>query len=433
MKRTVGAGITTVALLSTGVGCGASESGQELKGQTVSVAAVWSGVEQENFKKVLDAFSAKTGAKVEFTSTGDNLSTVVGRRIEGGKAPDVVMIPQVGVLKQFAEKGWLKPLSAKVKLRAAVSSASIWRKYGTVDGRYYGLYVKASDKSTVWYSTEAFANAGVEVPKTFEDMVKVAKALHDSGLGGFAVAGQDGWTLTDWFENIYLSQAGPDSYDKLANHEIAWTHPTVTKALATFGKLFTEDGVVAGGSSAARKTDFPTSVQHVFSDNPKAGMVYEGDFVGAVVAGDLKKKVGEDAKMFPFPPVAGGRAPFVGGGDAAVVLKAGKNQDAAMKLVEYLATAEAATVWAKQGGFLSPNGDVKPEAYKDATTRELSAFLIKAGDGVRFDMSDQAPAAFGGTVGSGEWKILQDFLLDPEDVKGTAKKLETAATAAYDG
>ncbi len=34
-------------------------------------------------------------------------------------------------------------------------------------------------------------------------------------------------------------------------------------------------------------------------------------------------------------------------------------------------------------------------------------------------MSDQAPAAFGGTKGKGEWKDLQDFLKNPKDVAGT--------------
>ncbi|MFK4221645.1 ABC transporter substrate-binding protein [Streptomyces sp. NPDC019890] len=440
MKRTVGAGITTAALVFTAVGCGggteggssSENGGQELKGQTVSVAAVWTNAEQDNFKKVLDAFSAKTGAKVEFVPTGDNVSTFLGTKIEGGSAPDVAMLPQVGVLQQFAEKGWLEPLSPKVSTAVDADFASVWKNYGTVDGTFYGLYVKASDKSTVWYSPQAFADSGVEVPKSYEEMVKAAKTVNDSGLGGgFAVAGQDGWTLTDWFENIYLSQAGAENYDKLAKHELKWTDPTVKKALATFGKLFSESGVVAGGAKAALKTDFPTSVQHVFGDKPKAGMVYEGDFVGGVVAGDLKKKVGEDANVFPFPAVAGGKAPFVGGGDAAVVLKAGKNQKAAMKLVEYLATAEAASVWAKGGGYLSPNRGVKPEAYPDDITRKFAASLIDAGDGVRFDMSDQAPAAFGGTAGAGEWKILQDFLLNPADVNGTAKKLESAAAAAY--
>jgi alpha-glucoside transport system substrate-binding protein len=46
-------------------------------------------------------------------------------------------------------------------------------------------------------------------------------------------------------------------------------------------------------------------------------------------------------------------------------------------------------------------------------------------------MSDLAPAAFGGTAGQGEWKILQDFFKTPTDINGTASALETAAAAAY--
>ena len=46
-------------------------------------------------------------------------------------------------------------------------------------------------------------------------------------------------------------------------------------------------------------------------------------------------------------------------------------------------------------------------------------------------MSDQAPQAFGGTPGKGEWKDLQDFLKNPTDVAGTQAKLEKDAAAAY--
>jgi hypothetical protein len=46
-------------------------------------------------------------------------------------------------------------------------------------------------------------------------------------------------------------------------------------------------------------------------------------------------------------------------------------------------------------------------------------------------MSDLAPAAFGGTPGQGEWKILQDFLSKPNSVDGTASKLEAAAAKAF--
>ncbi|WP_431046007.1 ABC transporter substrate-binding protein [Streptomyces sp. P1-3] len=442
--RRVRAGIRTavsstavlgLALTATACGGGDGDSSgggkQTLKGQSVTVAGVWTGVEQKNFKKVLDAFSEKTGAKTSFVSTGDNVSTVIGSKIEGGNAPDVVMVPQVGVLEQFAEKKWLEPLSKEVADRAAADFAPVWKEYGTVDGTYYGLYFKASHKSTVWYSPEAFEQAGVEPAKSYQDLLKNGRTLSDSGVPAFAVAGEAGWPLTDWFENIYLSQAGPENYDKLAAHEIPWTHPTVVKALTTLGELFGDKDLVAGGGAGALRTDFPESVEHVFGPEPKAGMVYEGDFVGGLVTDQLKKKVGEDAKFFPFPAVDGGKAPVVSGGDAAVVLKAGKNKKAAMELVKYLASPEAAGIWAEAGGFLSPNTKVDMGRYADDTTRQTAKSLVDAGDSVRFDMSDQAPAAFGGTQGAGEWKLLQDFLRDPSDPKATARKLEAAAAKAY--
>ncbi|MDQ0596618.1 alpha-glucoside transport system substrate-binding protein [Streptomyces canus] len=423
-----------LALGSTACGGGPVSAGggdQAFSGQTVSVAGVWSGSEQKNFQKVLDAFTEKTGAKTQFVSTGDNVSTVVGSKIEGGNAPDVVMVPQVGVLQQFAQKGWLKPLSPATRKSVDANYASVWKDYGSVDGTLYGLYFKAAHKSTVWYSPDALDEAGVQPPKTYDEMLKAGRTVSDSGLAAFSVAGQDGWTLTDWFENVYLSQAGPEKYDALAAHRLKWTDRSVIDALTTLGKLFKDKQLLAGGQQGALNTDFPGSVEKVFGPEPAAGMVYEGDFVAGVAKDQFGRKIGEDANFFPFPPVGAGEAPVVSGGDAAVVLKDGKNTKAGMALLEYLATPEAAAVWAKTGGFLSPNKGLDLASYGDDVTRTTAKSLIAAGDSVRFDMSDQAPAAFGGTKGAGEWKILQDFLRDPSDPKATAAQLETAAAKAY--
>ncbi|MET8137661.1 ABC transporter substrate-binding protein [Streptomyces sp. NPDC005251] len=432
------ASCTALALALGATACGggpvsAGGGDKSLDGQTITVAGVWSGSEQKNFQKVLDAFTGKTGAKTQFVSTGDNVSTVIGSKIEGGKAPDVVMVPQVGVLQQFAKQGWLEPLSKTAGAAVDANYASVWRNYGSVDGTLYGLYFKAAHKSTVWYSPEALDQAGVEPPTTYDAMLKAGRTVADSGLAAFSVAGQDGWTLTDWFENIYLSQAGPEKYDALATHRIKWTDPTVVEALTTLGKLFKDKQLIAGGQKGALNTDFPGSVEKVFGPKPQAGMVYEGDFVAGVAKDQFGRKIGEDANFFPFPAVGGGKAPVVSGGDAAVVLKDGKNQKAAMRFLEYLTTPEASAVWAKAGGFLSPNKKLDLSSYGDDVTRETAKSLVAAGNSVRFDMSDQAPAAFGGTKGAGEWKILQDFLRDPSDPKGTAAELESAAAKAYKG
>ena len=214
-------------------GGGSTTQAQNLKGQKIEVAAVWTGAEQQNFQQVLNGFSQKTGATVTYTPTGDNVSTYLGSKLEGGAPPDVAMLPQQGVLVQFADQGSLKKVNSDVQAAVDANFAPIWKNLASVDGTLYGVYYKVANKSTVWYRPQAFQDAGIsDPPKTWDEFVQDAKTLSDSGVTPVSVGGADGWTLTDWFENVYLSQAGPDKYDQLSKHEIPWTDPSVTTGAA---------------------------------------------------------------------------------------------------------------------------------------------------------------------------------------------------------
>ena len=429
----------TAGLLLAAAGCGGGDDngkgsssgqggGQTLKGQTVEVAAVWTGQEQKKFQKVLDAFAKKTGASVKYTPTGDNQSTFLGSKVSGGSPPDVALLAQQGVLVQFAQKGWIKPLPAEAQQGLQQNYSKIWQDLGSADGKSYGVYFKVANKSTVWYRTQAFSDAGIaQPPTTWADFVKAAGTISDSGTTPIAIGGGDGWTLTDWFENVYVSQAGTEKYDQLSKHEIPWTDPSVKNALKTLAQLWGKPNYIAGGPGTALRTDMPTSVTQAFGDPPKAAMVYEGDFVPGVITEQTKAKVGTDAKFFPFPAV-GQQAPVVGGGDAATMMK---DTPGAKALMAFLATPDAAKAWAEQGGFTSPNKSLDLSVYPDEIQRGIAKSVIDAGDKFRFDMSDLAPAAFGGTKGEGEWADLQNFLKNPSDVDGAAKKLEADAAKAF--
>ncbi|MFJ2263211.1 ABC transporter substrate-binding protein [Streptomyces sp. NPDC087844] len=414
----------------TGTGAASSVQLPKLDGQKLEVAAVWTGPEQDNFTAVLDEFEKRTGAEVGYVPTGNNTSTFLGTKIEGGKPPNVAFLPQVGVLHQFAEKGWVKPMGAEAEAQLDKNFSKGWQELGAFEGKQYGVYAKAANKSLVWYNTAAFEAAGITAePKTWDEFVQTAQTLSDAGSPAVSIGGQDGWTLTDWFENVYLSQAGPEKYDQLAKHEIKWTDPSVKEALTTLAQLWGKDELIAGGKAGALRTEFPKSVTNTFSGDTPSGMVFEGDFVAANINADTKAEVGTDAKVFPFPAV-GDRSPVVSGGDVAVALKDDKGSQA---LLTFLASTDAAEIWAAQGGFISPNKEMNTDKYKDDVARDIGTALLKAGDSFRFDMSDQAPAAFGGTEGTGEWKALQDFLKTPSDVEGAQQALETSAAKAYKG
>lgn len=416
---------------------GGSEGGKDsassvalpkLNGEKISVAAVWTGPEQASFVKVLKEFEKRTGATVTFVPAQDPIVNFLGTKIAGGQPPDVAMIPQVGAIQQAVSKKWAKPAGAEAKAQLAKNYSKVWQDLGAVDGTQYGVYFKAANKSLVWYNAKAFENAGASEPKTWKDFMATAETVSASGVTPVSVAGADGWTLTDWFENIYLSQAGPEKYDRLAQHKIKWTDPSVKDALTTLGQLFGKPALIAGGADGALQTEFPASVTQTFTggDQPKGAMVFEADFVGVNIQ-QTKAKIGTDAKVFPFPAV-GADSPVVTGGDAAVALKDSKGAQA---LLTWLASADAAKIAAEQGGFISPNKTLDVAAYPNEVQRTIAKALIAAGDDVRFDMSDQAPQSFGGTPGKGEWKSLQDFLKNPKDIAGTQAKLESDAAKAY--
>ncbi|GAA3232265.1 ABC transporter substrate-binding protein [Streptomyces sp. XM83C] len=411
-----------------GTETGGSLSLPKLDGTTLEVAAVWTGDEQKNFKKVLDEFSKRTGAKVTFVPAQDPIINFLGSKIAGGQPPDVALLPQPGAIKQAVDKGWAKPLNADVQAELKKNYSQGWQDIGKVNGKQYGAYYKAANKSLIWYNAKVFENAGASEPKNWEDLLNTAQTVYDSGVTPFSVAGADGWPLTDWFENIYLSQAGPEKYDQLAKHEIKWTDPSVKDALTTLAQVWGKQEWVAGGSKGALQTSFTDSVEQTFTggDQPKSAMVYEGDFAQVNIQ-QTKAEVGTDAKVFPFPSV-GGTAPVVTGGDAAVILK---DSEGAQALVKWLASPDAATIQAKLGGYLSPNKNVPNDAYPNEVQQTIAKALIDSGDDFRFDMSDQAPQSFGGTPGKGEWKDLQDFLRNPSDVAGAQRKLEADAAAAY--
>jgi alpha-glucoside transport system substrate-binding protein len=422
-------GLAVTAVLSGLAAVGTAGGAGTTKGATgkISVMAVWTGAEQKSFQAVIDGFKKKNpGVSVSYTSAGDQLPTVLATAIQGGNPPDVAVLPQPGLMKDFVNKGALKPIPfALPQLKA--NFAPVWAKLGTVNGKLYGLIFKGANKSTGWYNVQSFKTAGVTRPKSWPQLVAAAKTLRASGTPAYSIGGADGWTLTDLFENIYLRQAGAAKYDLLSTHKIKWTDASVKAALKTMAGILGDSSNLAGGTSGALQTDFPTSVSQVFTTPPKAAMVFEGDFVSGVITSSTKAKPITGFNVFTFPSIGGSGNPVVGGGDTAVMFK---DSPAARAFLVYLATPAAGTIWAKRGGFSSPNKKVPASAYPDAITRATATALAVA-PVFRFDMSDLQPASFGGTVGQGEFKLFQDFLKSPTNVNGIAAQLEAAAAKAY--
>ncbi len=407
-----------------GNGGGTGDAAEADVSGNITVQAVWTGQEGESFRRVLAGFNERyPNVDVDYKSAQD-LATVLATAVQGGNPPDVAALPNPGLLRDFAERGELSPVEF-ARDTVAENYAEEWIRLASVDGTLYGVFFKGANKSAGWYNIDVFEAAGVEPPATWDELLAAAETIGRYGVPAYSIGGSEGWTLTDLFENVYLRTAGPELYDQLAAHEIPWTHPSVKEALQHLASIFGDRNNIAGGTASALQTDFVGSVTQVFTEPPEASMVFEGDFVAGVIKNETNAEPEKGYDAFAFPSIGGGDENYVvGGGDVMVMFD---DSPAARALIEYLASVEAAEIWAERGGFSSPNRNVTDEVYPDPITRRLATALAEA-DTFRFDLSDLAPARFGSDA---LFKGLQDFLANPGRVDAIARQLEEAADRAY--
>jgi alpha-glucoside transport system substrate-binding protein len=429
----VAALVVFVAVVAAGSGvAGPSKAltgNASVKG-TVTFDGIWtSSSGQKQFQDVINAFNKQyPNVHVKYKPVGNNLPTVLATAVAGGHPPDMADIAQPGTVAQFAAQGKLKPITYAESV-ISKNFDPAWKALGTYSGKLYALVFKAANKSVVWYNVPSFKAAGVSPPKTFSQLLKTAGTLKASGTPAYSIGGADGWTLTDMFENIYLRTFGSAKYTQLQQHKIKWTDASVKTALTSMGKILGDTPNIAGGTSGALQYGFNQSVTNAFSDPAKAAMVFEADFVGGVISSSTKAKPGTGFNTFTWPAITpGADAGAVEiGGDLFVTFR---DTPAIQAFVKYLATPQAAEIWAKQGGFGTGNKNVPASVYPDRITRATEAPISTAKQ-VVFDMSDAQPPAFGATTGQGEWGIFQKFLQNPKNVAGIQKQLEAAAAAAY--
>ena len=400
-----------------------------LEGETVSVIATWGGDEQESFMAMVEPWEEETGATVEYEGTRD-LNAVLTTRVEGGNPPDVAGLPGPAVLQQFAQDGELVDLSTFMDMDQLTEAYDqSWLDLASHDGGLYGLFTKVAVKSLVWYSPPEFEEAGYETPESWDEMIALSDQMVEDGTTpwciGLESGAASGWPGTDWIEDIMLRTAGPETYDQWRKHEIPWTDPAVKNAWETWGTIVTNEEYLNGGTTGVLATNFGESPYAMFEDPPSCYMHRQATFIQGFITDqfpDLEAQ--QDYNYFGFPPIDEEYGtPVLSAGDLFGVFN---DTPAARSLVKWLASAEAQEIWAKRGGFISPNKNVDPEIYPNPLIGQAAELLTTA-DVVRFDASDLMPAA----VNDAFWAGVLDYVENPDNLDQILEDIEATAQEAY--
>ncbi|MGW4366338.1 ABC transporter substrate-binding protein [Nocardia takedensis] len=403
-------------LLPLAAGCA---PGLTVDSGSVRVAVAWSGAELAAFRTVLADLA--TPVDIEVVPLGDDIDTAVSSA--GAAAPDIVMMPQIGRVGALAARGRLQALKPELW---SPGYADYWRELLYHDGLPYGVPFKASAKSLVWYDREAVRRYGLGDPDawTVQDWIRAAEGLSDAPVRLLALAGADGWVLTDSFENMLRAES-PEDYDELADGIVPrrWDRPSVRAALGYLGALWSVPSARGVGHALTRQ--FPDAVREVF-DHRTAVMVVMPDFAEPIVRRCLRhaKRPDDVVGTTWFPAIrAGGTRPRIVGGDVAVVTS--RAASAAGEVVAALSTAAAPKPWIERyGGFLGPNHE---------TVADYSPFLrpviAELAEHRVFELSERV-GAMGGR--DGLWPVLTDFLRRVGDRAGAVEPAVEQAVRRLD-
>jgi alpha-glucoside transport system substrate-binding protein len=430
MKRRwfIPAAVLAAMALALGACGGDDDGGTEEGDGQVTIFSLWTGSEEEAFKKVLTQFTEETGIETKYEAARDFLP-VIRTRLNAGNPPEVGILPRPGFVDELARDDALIPLEDLGLDVDAINEnyGDTWIDLATFEDTAYGVVAKANSKSTVWYKPNSFQQNGFEIPQTWDQLEQIVQSYKSKGEVPWAVGAQgrdSSWTLTDWFEQIYIRTAGGDNYDKLFSGELPFNDATVKEALEIMLQQVNDENVL-NGVDGALSLSFQDAITRVFGTNPQAEMHMLGGFTGGIAIGanpDLKP--GETIDFFPFPTIKEEHGdPLVGSGDVAAAFV--NNEDVA-KLLEFLSTPEAGRTWVSTGAIVSPNKGVPDDAYPNELVRK-EADQVKNAESFRFDGSDLLP----GTLGQDFGTLLQNVIKNPDNVDSLLDDYQAEAEQAF--
>src|SRR3569623_1377456 len=261
-----------------------ADAHKDLSGQSLTIWDAWNDPgDKSQWEAVLAYFTDATGVTVQDGSS-KNYEEQARMDIQAGSPANITILPQPGLLDDFAKQGKLTDLGdATTKFvtdnyGAGSSWASLGQSAGAAGKKHqYALPYKQEVKSLIWYSPDNFTEKGYEVPKTWEDLMALQdKIKADGGTPwciGIESGGATGWPATDWIENLLLLPQPPQVYDDL----------------------------VAGGTKAVSTTANGDSPKGLFTVPPQCYLHKQASFITSFFPEGTQ--AGVDYDFIYFPPM----------------------------------------------------------------------------------------------------------------------------------
>ncbi|MER6185189.1 extracellular solute-binding protein [Streptomyces sp. NPDC001652] len=378
MRRGIAATALVASLALAATACGGdSDSGDKADGP---VTITWWDTsnatnEAPTYKALIKEFEAANKdvkvkyVNVPFDQAQNKFDTAAG----ASGAPDVLRA-EVGWTPAFAKKSYLLPLDGTEALADESKFKSNLIEQAKYEGKTYGVPI-VTDTLALVYNKELFEKAGVEAPKTWDDLKKAAATIKDkTGVDGY-------WGSTQaYYAQSFLYGEGTDTVDADAK-KVTVNSDAAKKAYGTWLSLFSGKGLHKADTTA----DAYAHIQDAFV-NGKVAAIIQGpwEITNFYKGAAFKDKANLGIATVPAgstgkagAPTGGHNLSVYAGSDAA-------HQKASLKFLKFMTSAKSQATIALKNSTL-PTRD-------DAYTTEVKADPGIAGYGTVLAAAQPRPA-----------------------------------------
>ncbi|GAA5148035.1 extracellular solute-binding protein [Microbacterium pseudoresistens] len=351
-RLAVGAALVAGSLAVSLTAC---SPGGDTDGSTTVTIWSWRTEDQAAMDRIFDSFENEhPEITVDFQTIPDaEYQNRVSTALQGGQGPDIVQLKAYGELQPLIDAALIEPLDELVPELDSLPDTTKAGLRGIEDGNLYGVPYSIVNTG-VFYNKEIFTANALEVPQTYDELIAASQTLLDAGVIPIAAGGANGtsWALEMALAAVAPSQIGPEFYDEAMAGKVDFTDPRYVAALQRMVDM------LPYYSPGFQGVDYTTATQQFIGGD--AAMFIGGSYENGSFA---SQNPDLDFGFFPYPvddPADTAYTSSFVDGSYGLPVDA-EHRDAAIEVLNFMATAEFAQMFMDELGWPPARDDVEPK------------------------------------------------------------------------
>ncbi|WP_442603554.1 ABC transporter substrate-binding protein [Paenibacillus sp. KN14-4R] len=217
--------------------------------------------------------------------------------IAQGNPPEIFTLQGGTDTQKFAKTGNLldiSPILTEIGMKDKFYNLGEF----TVDGKIYGLPLNGFQEG-IFYNKQLFKDNGVDIPKTWDELMKACETFKAKGIQPFAFGAKDQWAVTMPLNTLWVRYGGANITADIQAGKAKWTDAGVVQGFKKFKEIIDKGFVTPNSLSLSNEQGYGEF------QKGNAAMRFDGSWSGGAFSDPKFSKVGDNLGFFALPGVGG--------------------------------------------------------------------------------------------------------------------------------